>query len=90
MQQIITMASNCIQRTKRRTTAWINAVASLFHTDTERTVRRRQRRKYYEKKYNHVSKKSTVEALEKWKKTRCTELLQMNMDSGRMNQIPKK
>jgi hypothetical protein len=57
----------------------------MFDPYRERNAKRKERRTYYERKYQHVSTKRSLDALKKWKKTRQTEAREFGKDNGRLN-----
>jgi hypothetical protein len=54
----------------------------MFDPYRERNAKRKERRTYYERKYQHVSTKRSSEALKKWKKTRQNEAKELGKNNG--------
>jgi hypothetical protein len=60
-------------------------LVSLLHGDRSRKKKRTERRTYYDKKYQHVSTKQTVDALRNWREMREAQLAEIKMKKKVIN-----
>jgi hypothetical protein len=81
MQNFRDSVSDCVQTMTNKTSKLIGRLACLL----ERNKKQTERRTYYEKKYQHVSTKQTVDALKKWREMREAQLADIKMKKEEKN-----